>query len=421
MTRTPLYHIVRVRKSDDLTFVRAGIMDAMLINANQLENSAQSTAASIAATTLPFSIDPVLWRFQVPQWWSNDDGETKRNYRRLGAAYTKSTTIEITSQPLLEIVADDNEWRAISRNAIDYQRTRLLGVPAQLDLLDPNLPRELRPERLMAPALVAYSAREDKINRTLLEEAAAVAAGDSLAAQVIIPPERLANADEVQALLSTLLSDGVSSYLVWAPGVGEAQLLADSDLFASLLRLVAALSDRGVPVGHQYGNYSIAALHDIGLSALTHHLGWVDKGEPAQEQKFALRSCQTYVPGVRHSLRFKRANDLGRHLDSSEYQQRYCDCNFCAGAFEAGEHPLDVLLEDQVVPFADGRNRRIPTSRAVTTNTWHYLLSRRLEIEAFSERSAAEVIQRDIERAAALAGQADTERLNRLAEELRSA
>ncbi|MGH2442126.1 MAG: hypothetical protein ACRDFX_03045 [Chloroflexota bacterium] len=46
---TPLHHMVLICTTDDLTFVRAGTMDDIVINANQLENSTQST---FSGTTL---------------------------------------------------------------------------------------------------------------------------------------------------------------------------------------------------------------------------------------------------------------------------------------------------------------------------------------------------------------------------------
>jgi hypothetical protein len=395
-------------------------MDEVVVNANQLENSAQSTAACLWTTTLPFTVDPVLWRFQVPKWWRNEKGETKRNYTRLGAAYVKGTSIKIAAGPLVQSVASDEEWQILAANAIDYQRTRLAAVPTQLDLLDDTHPQELHPVRLVAPALVAYSSREDRINR-LLVEASVRAAGGPVDVQVIVPPDRLVDPGELHRLLTTIPDDGVGSYFVWTPQVTEELLLADHEVFAALLRLISSLVERGIPVGHQYANYTVAALHDLGLSVVIHHLGWVDKGEPAEDQGFMLRSCQSYVPGVRHSLRFRQALDVGRRLDAAEYAERYCECAFCTGSFDAGQHPLDLLLEDQLAHFSNGRDRRTPTSRAVAVNTWHYLLSRRLEIEAFSQRPAVEVIYRDIDRAGALAGGRDADRLRRLANELGSA
>src|SRR5207302_6337152 len=99
-TRRPLHHIVRVRSSDDLTYVSQGLMDEVLVNANQLENSIQATTAALWKTTLPFSVDPVLWRFQVPAWSRNLKGDTKRNYKRLAAAYTKGLGVTLGSEPL---------------------------------------------------------------------------------------------------------------------------------------------------------------------------------------------------------------------------------------------------------------------------------------------------------------------------------
>jgi len=395
-------------------------MDEVMVNANQLENSAQSTAACLWKTTLPFSVDPVLWRFQVPRWWRNEKGETKRNYNRLASAYSEKTSIKMAAGPLLATVASDDEWRTLAGNVIRYQRNRLLVVPTQLDFLDASHPRELHPARLITPGLVAYSPEEDRINRLLIEASVDVA-GEPVAAQLIAPMDRLLDPDQLRALLASMPTDGVNSVFIWTPEVTEEQLIADHATFAAVSRLVAGLADRGIPVGHQYGSYAIAALHDAGLAAVTHHLGWVDKGEPAEEQRFMMRSCRTYVPGVRYSLPFSYAENLGRHLKPAKYTKRYCECRFCVGTLETGEHPLDLLLEDQVVVLSDRRRRQIPTARAVAANTWHYLLSRRLEIQAFSSLPAVEVIERDINRAAELTADRDTKRLRALAKEVRSA
>jgi hypothetical protein len=150
-------------------------------------------------------------------------------------------------------------------------------------------------------------------------------------------------------------------------------------------------------------------------------MGWIDKGEPADDRRGGLRSCQTYVPGVRHCLRFNRAHTLGRAFDANTYVERFCNCTLCTGFFDVGQHPLDLLLEEEVVHFSNGQDRLTPTSRAVGLNTWHYLLARRQEISAFSAEPAVNVLKRDIARAAALAGGQESERLRRLAAELRSA
>jgi hypothetical protein len=418
MPRTPLHHILRVRSSEDLRYVSPGLMDEIVVNANQLENSIQATTACLWRTTLPFSVDPVLWRFQEPAWTRNDDGETKRNYKRLGLAYAKGTGITLGATPLLDVVATDEQWCTIAKNAIAYQRDRLRDVPTQLEFLAEL--RDLHPVRLVAPSLVSYSPREDRINRLMIE-AAITEAQTAVAVEVMVPGERLADRADLWKMIDSLPVEGVSAYLVWTPKVREEQLLSDHAMFAALLRMVSELSARGIAVGHQYANYTIAALHDVGLSSVTHHLGWVDKGEPVEVQGVPMRSCQTYVPGVRHCVRFNEAAGLGLDLGPQEYAERYCDCTFCTGMFDAGQHPFDLLLEMETFTMKNGRQRQIPTSRAVGANTWHYLLSRRNEVEAFSIRPAVEVIGAAIERASALKRGSDVARLGHLATEIQSA
>jgi hypothetical protein len=419
MTRPPLHHIVRVRRTEDLSFLRTGVMDEVAINANLVENGPDTTATAMRETTLPFSIDPVLTRFQMPEWWRNAKGETKRNYKRLGEQYVRGTTIQLPAGPLVQTVPTDDEWRTLARNVVDYQRSRL-DMPTQLDLLAEDQPRQLRPVRLNAPALVAFTSAEDRVNR-LMAEASAETAELPLAVPVIVPLERLAEPRELEQLLSSVPSDGVSSYSLWTPGLTEERLLSDRNLFAAVLRLVTGLAERNIPVGHLHATYAIAALHDVGVAAVTHTLGWVDRGEPAHETGGGPRSCNTYVPAVRRCLRFERAYELGRSLDAAQYGELYCSCAFCSGAFEAGEHPLDLLLEEDTISMGRGRERGTPTSRATGLNTWHYALSRRQEIEAFSGQPAMEVIERDLQRAADLAGRRGTDRLQRLADGLRTA
>lgn len=413
----PLHHIVRIRQPDDFDYIRPGLMDEVVVNANQLENSVQSTAAVLWNTSLPFSVDPILWRFQLPQWSRNGKGDTKRNYKRLGAEYARGTGLVLGPTPLLDTVSTDDQWRTLAGNVAAYQRDRLLKVPTQLELLDDL--RELHPSRLVAPALVALSDEEDRINR-LMFDAASENAGQAIGAQVIVPVDRLTDRGEVDAILASIPTDGVSSYLLWTPQVTEERLITDDTVLASLIRIVATLADRGIAVGHQYANYTVFALRSAGLAAVTHHLGWTDHGEPAEEQGPRPRSCQMYVPGVRHAVRGPDADRLGRPLTPAEYVERFCECGFCAGAFEDGMHPLDILLQSQTITIG-GHDRQTPTSQAVGANTWHYLLSRRLEVETFSVSSTPDVIARDIERAAALNRDGDVNRLTRLARQLPAA
>lgn len=410
MTVEPFWHLGRLRGLADREFLQPGLCDTVLINANQLENNPEGTAAYLEETKLPYLVDPILWRLQLPEWWRNEHGDVKRNYARLASRYSEGTDVRMAEGPLLECVGDDAQWRRIARNVVRYEQERL---SEQVDLFHPE---GLRPQRLVAPALVATSSEEDRLNR-LLAEAAVDAASEAVIVPFVLPGPRLGSADEVRRALRLVARNGVAAYFVWTPGVMEERLLDDHTAFAGLVAIVHDLAASGVPVVHLQGSYVTEALHGVGVAGVVHHVGWVDKGEPAGEQRGAIRSCQTYLPGLRHCTRFHEAAGLGRPLDEREYLERFCDCRFCAGAFKEGQHPLDLLLEDQQVK--SGQQRRTPTSRATVANIWHYLSARRQEIQAFGSEPVLDVVERDIARAGALAGTAPA--LERLAAELRSA
>ena len=393
-----LVHYMRLRTSEDLPYLQGGMCDELIVNANQLENSPESTAAHLRGTGYGYMVDPVLWRFQVPEWWRNDKGETKRNYRRLATHYSEGTNLHLEEGHLLETVQTVAEWKRLAANIVRYEKDRL-DASCQLDLLDPMLSRELHPSRFIAPALVALSSKEDEVNH-LLVEAAAEEAGEPVLAMVVIPKERL-TLDQVGDQLRTVPEASARGYLLWTPGVTEEWLVSRHDAFAALVVAIRTLARRGVPVIPTHLGYTAAALSLVGVAGIAHHLGWVDNGEPAQELGGFARSCRTYVPGVRGVMRFHDAHRCGRDLDAPEYRDRYCECAFCAGLFARGMHPLDVLLADQQVGQS---TRRTPTSQATGANFWHYLLARSSEVQAFSEGAVDDVIARDIERAARLAG-----------------
>lgn len=411
-----LRHIMRLRRAADLRFARDGLTDEVLINANLLENDPVSLAATLQRSELPVSIDPVLYRFQRPEWWRGEKGKPKGNYVDLGRRYAEDTGIDLPSGPLIDNVPDGRVWRKLAANVSAYQLTRLAQTPTQLDLLAPS--RQLEVTRVMAPALVAHGHREDQVNR-LLAEGAGEASPDPVALPVIVPPERLTDEREREQLIGALPSEGIASYLIWTPGVSEDDLFAKPPLLASLIALIGALAARGIRVGHLHGGYAIAALHTLGIDAIVHTVSWTDSGEPAvREGGGGPRSCKTYLPAARHCVPFDRAHAFGRSLDQAEYAARYCRCDFCMGIFARGGHPLDFLLEDH--PVAGGP-RRTPTQGAEVLNTYHFLLARREEFQAFSAGPGAEVLAADIELARLATDPDGAERLQRLATRVRSA
>ncbi len=414
-SRNSLVHYVRVRRSEDLQFLGAGMCDELLLNANQLENSPERTAAHLRATGYQYMVDPVLWRFQVPAWWQNEKGELRRNFRRLASHFADGTRVRLGEGPALDTVTERSEWERIAANVVRYQRERL-SLPCQLDLLDEGLARELRPSRLVAPALVAVSEAVDGVN-AILVEAAAVAADEPVVATVVMPRTRLNPAD-VEVILRSVPRVGVRGYLVWTPWVTEDWLVSTPEALRALVAAIRDLAAGGVPVIQVQLGYTAAALSAIGMAGVCHHLGWVDSGESPQQSRARRRSRRTYVPGVRHTMGFPDAGACGRPLGPEVYSALYCECRFCTGMLDRGDHPLQLLLEEELEPSGAAM---VPTGQAMAANTFHYLFSRQLEVQAFAAGTGTQVIARDIERASALAGHVNAQHLERLAEGLMAA
>ncbi len=160
---------------------------------------------------------------------------------------------------------------------------------------------------------------------------------------------------------------------------GGARLLNDPPTFSALTRTIAELSARGIAAAHQYANYTVAALHDVGLASVTHQL-WMG-GQGRTDDRAGL--CDAFVPDVcarRTAVRsLSEAKRLSGDLTLDKYAERYCECAPCRGMLHAGQQPFNLLLETQTVPLSNGQERQTPASRSVGANTWHFLTSRRNE------------------------------------------
>jgi hypothetical protein len=353
----------------------------------------------------------------MPEWSQNTEGGLKRNYQRLAAHYSNGTGLTLGSRPLSETVTTDKQWQIIAYNAIVYQQARLHRDEAPPDLFGAK--HSLEPVRLTAPALVALTRDEDAVNLKLAN-AAIEAAGRPIAVQVILPLVRLLDSAEVAKILKSLPFEGVSSYSIWTPNVTEEMLIGDESLFATIARAIATLTDNGIAVGHQHATYAVMAMHDIGLHSITHPLNWIDHGGTFKSAGFANRSCRTYAPALRRPIRFGDARELAGGFEVDEYHEMYCDCIYCTGLYSEGHHPFEELLDTRVVQKGT-RSVTEPTPGAVAANNWHFLLSRRSEVHAFSAEPAVDVIARDIERATKLHRGPDAARLSQIASLLKSA
>jgi hypothetical protein len=411
---------IRVRQDSDHQYLAyRPAMDGLLINANQMEHHATATTALIHKLELPYLIDPMLWRFQVPSWWLRLDDPTrptvKVNFRNLADRYFADTAVGGAEGGLPTNLAD-SDWRMIASNVVAYQNARVVEQEGPLFAL---VDAPTRPLEIIAPYLLAHDADEDRIN-TLLLRAAAEAANRKILACIALPIERFQTGAHLQTIVSAVSSDLAAGCFIWIERLSEAALVQSDTHMDTLEWLLDRLSAKDVPVWQANGGFCSAAMRDWGVTGIAHSLAWRDHGMPAAPATGIPRhSCHTYVTGLHVSKHYDEASVLGRPLSSETYQRLYCNCQFCVGAWENDQHPLDLMLQVTAVKGSRGRTAYVPSEQALAANTWHYLWSRRLEVLSFDQASTIDVLMREIDRGVELKGEAAT--LRRLARRLRPA
>jgi len=395
-------HSLRIREVKDWQYVAEspGALDGVMINANVLEHRAAVFACRVADSSLPFMVDPVLWRFQVPAWWMRQDGvTTKSNFVELARRYSVGTGIHMGSQPLLNWVNTDSDWARLATNVVRYERERLLEAAGSLFLHTDYYARQPFPIAIIAPYLLARSRDEDRINRMLLD-ASAEELGAPVVAHLALPLERALDPNELSAALGSVDCDAADSVIVWISGMTEERLLATSGALSGFLGVLERLGSRDKEIGHAHAGFAAIVLRDRGLHALVHRLHWTDDGMPA-EPGGGRAACTTYATVLHYALPSDRALAL-IPSNPQEYVQRFCSCFFCRGAVAAGEHPMDMLLEAVEMKGPRGGTRLTPSESATMANRFHFLWSRTQEIESVEEIGPHEYLYREIERAGSL-------------------
>jgi len=404
-------HLVRLRSDDDSEYLLPGALDGVLINANHLEQRPAQTIQAVVNRNIPFLIDPMLSRFQVPNWSQRTDGQMKRNFEKLALLYTRDIGIRLGQQPIIDVIQDSKDWAKLASNVVSYQRSRLSDEAGGL-LQAMKVEGQFEPSEIIAPCLLATSRDLDATNHTLLA-ASAEASGRRVLAQVAVPIERFRQPGELASALSAIQPDLALGCLLWIERLTEERTLAESMLLENLLSVLEVLSSRRIMVWHAHGQFSAMTLRPFGMTGVIYPLAWVDRGMPAGSPTGGQPSCRTYLTSGHHDVQFVRAAQLAERLTPEGYLENYCNCYFCRSAIEAGDRPLELMLEIVQVKGPHGYQPR-PTERALSFNRWHYLWSRHKEAADLSSFGIVEVLQRDINRAASLGDVGYLDRLVKL-------
>jgi hypothetical protein len=410
MSLPAVRRFVRLRSADELGALTRAAPGAVVVNANLLEHRAARVSDWLADRGIPFLVDPVLWKFQVPSWWQREDGGLRRNFARLARSYGGAgTRLGVGLAPIMQIAPSDDEWRRLARNVIRYQRDRIRAEAGDLALLMGYSRTPAEPIADIAPYVLAYDREHDRVNGLLLTTAAEEAAGP-LVGCLALPRNRAVETSELESALGVIVDARPAGCLVWFEGMTEELMLDDESTLNAFLHAVDRLGRAGVAVWHAHGGYSAFALRSRGLTGFVHPLAWKDNGMPAQQPSaVVVRSCTTYATGFRGSVHFQRAMSWGGGLSGRDFLRLYCDCHFCSSTIDAGGHPFEHLLE---VTTVGATRRETPTSLSVAANELHFLFSRADEERSFEGDTVAAVLARARERAHQLTG--DEGRLARL-------
>jgi len=351
----------------------------------------------------------------VPSWWVRSDGQTKTNFRRLAERYFAGTNLGTAENGLPDSLPDAT-WGLIASNVVAYQKTRIAEEGGPLLALIPDVDQ---PANIFAPYLLARDSGEDRVNAILLH-AAAESAQERVVAHIAVPVERFSRGVHLDRILSVLSSDMALGCFLWIERLPETTLVGSDVYLDTLEWMLDRLAEKGLLVWHANGGYCAAAMRDWGMTGIAHSLAWRDHGMPAAPPTGIPRhSRYTYVTGLHYARSFDDAMLLGRSLDSETYQRLYCGCSFCLGAWEADQHPLNLMLQVTAVKGPRGRTDYIPSEQALAANTLHFMWARRGEVLDLSQAPIVDVLMREIDRGVELKGEAAN--LRRLVSRLRPA
>lgn len=370
----------------------------VLINANLLEGTASATsffAFDLAGRNRPFFVDPVTYAFALDEaYMKSKDVRGQWNFKRtflnLAKRYglTDESSDQIHRLDAQTLSEDDAFRRSFCQSVLGYQHGKIREtLEEDADFIANEIP-EMAPARLIAPYFFLSDSAWISLGADLVRVSSEVAREQfecGVWALICFDGLLLDQEDVIDTICDHYADLPCDGYGLWFTGFDERR--ATRSQIAGLVRLVRRLKERkpDADIIDMYGGYFAALLRPVGISGISHGVGYGERRDIVPVVGGGLPPAKYYLPPVHDQIHIHDLVPLAVNLSVQDFQNQICRCVICQGLLQTDvQSLLDQFLETVRRPTRGGY-RDYPSSTVYRLTKFHFMHNRHMELRDLAE------------------------------------
>lgn len=381
--------------ADDWDLVRDAIGDRpVMVTANQVAHARTALAARLVQHA-GFRIDPVPYRLDPANRWSEGKRGLKEGYRRLDAAYAEGLG--------RSLIATAPDWcqfgpdltRTYVRNVLRFQLNQLLRQTREMiplfssqELMD--VERGLRPGALLAPYVPLLEPTDLAQQVAIWRETPTEWEGSPVEAVIAVGGSLLRFDVAFQALKAAV--EEIPTPTTWLWFIGDSRSLRPEVVGDRLLRrrrLVHYLSERA-EVRLLHAGFMELELHYDGATEAAFGPSLSSPGLRGGGGGFQLGLF--YSLAKHRQIGYREARDiLGTCRTVRDVDRELCSCEMCHEAFALSPQEYSALFFTGTPIMRSGQpsSQELASSQSAALNRFHGLFVRAIEAHVVGSVSRA--------------------------------
>lgn len=380
-----LKHIIRYGTAVDTQYIKEykKKFDLLALNANILCHHSKYMARNIYVEfkNLPYFIDPKLYVFQNDLKYIKDDDKFKESYVTLAKSYNLDYVIDKDSPITIQEV-NEHGIGTITKDILNFQTNYIYeNLSAELKQFAMLSNTKIEPSFLNIPSFAIKDTKDLhwlNINTQIIKESIKLKNNDydnkDMYANLIIGKDILNNKELINKIIQNYsMADGL---LFWIDGFNE--LKVDEETIMSLIYFIQEYKKLNPKknIHSLYGGYFSQLLSSIGLSGVSHGIGYGESkeinaigGVPSVQKYYMPKLFQRMTP----ESTIKLLNNM-KLSTKEDFFDKVCNCNICK--HNIFDNNIDLRFFIYLDDMDSSKNLR---SNARVNCTKHYLEVKNIE------------------------------------------
>jgi len=197
----------------------------------------------------------------------------------------------------------------------------------------------------------------------------------------------------VEKAIKEIPQTGVNGVWLWFSNFDE--LNADEEQLVNFRALVEQLSDKKLEVYNRHGGYFSLILHKVGMTGISHSIGYGEKKDVLQiEGPPNPPVVHYYLPDIHKRFGvpdIERCFDEMKIVSPKDFYEHMCDCVICKGVIKDNIEGFKKFGEEHYATPESKRKSQTPA--AAKRCRFHFLINRIREKEFISSKDLKTIVK----------------------------